>query len=131
MKTVDAMKQQDVSEIFGEGRTAQGDAVKVYRALRPLLCEKCGREIAEGELFTRWPIAQQLVRIMPRCRTCVPFDEMEEKKDEQPSSPLIRGLLGVEPASETAQEKRSQKETASAIEERLGPTLRWTRRTRK
>jgi hypothetical protein len=123
--------KQDVSEILGEGRTAQGDAVKVYRALRPLLCEKCGREITEGELFTRWPIAQQRVRIMPRCRTCVPFEEMEEKKEEQPSSPLIRELLGAEPAVETAQEKPSKQEVASAVEERLGPTLRWTRRTRK
>lgn len=123
--------KQDVSEIFGEGRTAQGDAVKVYRALRPLLCEKCGREITEGALFTRWPIAQQLVRIMPRCRACVPFDEMEEKKEEQPSSPLIRELLGAEPTGAPAQEKSSKKEVASAIEERLGPTLRWTRRTRK
>lgn len=124
--------KQDVSEIVCEGVTPQGDAVRVFRALRPLLCEKCGGQIAEGELFTRWPIAQQLVRIMPRCRACVPFEPKAlEEEEKQPSSPLIRELLNPDGAAETHQAKASSQEVKRAVEERLGPTLRWTRRTRK
>jgi hypothetical protein len=125
--------KQGVSELLGEGMTAQGASAKVYRALRPLLCERCGVQILEGELFTRWPIAAQLVRIMPRCRACVPF-EFAERCETPSRSPLIKELLSQPSQPGQAEDeaaKASQQDVERNIEKRLGPALRWTRRPRK
>jgi hypothetical protein len=63
------MMQKGISEIAGQGTIADGSTVKLYRALRTLLCEKCGAEIREGTLFTRWPLLMnQAMPIMPHCR---------------------------------------------------------------
>lgn len=116
--------------MLGDGLTAQGVSAKVYRALRPLLCERCGAQIEEGELFTRWPIAEQFVRIMPRCRACVPF-EFAEQVETPARSPLIKELLSQPGRAEDAAARSSQQDVERNIEKRLGPALRWTRRTRK
>jgi hypothetical protein len=124
--------KQDVSELLGEGTTtAQGASVKVYRALRSLLCEKCGEQIKEGETFTRWPIAEQLVRIMPRCRACVPFELNEAGETPTHPSSLIRELLSPPSGAVDAAARPSRKDVEGAIEERLGPARRWTRRPGK
>jgi hypothetical protein len=126
--------KQGVSELLGDGMTAQGASAKVYRALRPLLCERCGVQIPEGELFTRWPIAEQFVSIMPRCRACVPF-EFAEQVATPNRSPLIRELLSQpgqpDRGEETAARDARTDVARDNIEKRLGPALRWTRRPRK
>ncbi|HEV7861019.1 MAG TPA: hypothetical protein VGO91_20535 [Pyrinomonadaceae bacterium] len=122
-----------MSELLGEGMTAQGASAKVYRALRTLLCERCGGQVNEGELFTRWPLAEQFLRIMPRCRACVPF-EFAERCETPGRSPLIEELLsqpGQPEQAEDAAAKASQQDVERNIEKRLGPALRWTRRPRK
>jgi hypothetical protein len=122
--------KQGVSEILGDGTTAQGAPAKVYRALRPLSCERCGGHITEGEMFTRWPLAEQFVRIMPRCRACVPFEFVEQ--DETPRrSPLINELFNPTRQTEETLPRPSQGDVERSIEKRLGPALRWTRRPRK
>jgi hypothetical protein len=124
--------KQDVSEMLGDAMTAQGKEAKVYRALRALMCERCGGRIAEGELFTRWPIAEQLVRIMPRCRGCVPFEFNEQGENKPHTSPLILELLsGPRQDEQDEAERPSQRDIECAIEERLGPALRWTRCSKK
>jgi hypothetical protein len=122
--------KQGVSELLGDGLTTQGVSVKVYRALRSLLCERCGGQITEGELFTRWPIAEQFLSIMPRCRACVPF-EFAERCETPGRSPLIKELLSQPGEAEDATAKASQQDVERSIEKRLGPALRWTRRPRK
>jgi hypothetical protein len=129
--------KQEVSEIIGDGMTAQGASVKVYRALRTLLCERCGGQIAEGEIFTRWPIAQQLLRIMPRCLACAPFELQEQDKTptHPPRSTLLTELLNTTRQSDETAAGSSQsdvrRDVGSDIEKRLGPALRWTRRSKK
>jgi hypothetical protein len=126
--------KQGVSELLGDGMTAQGASAKVYRALRPLLCERCGVQIPEGELFTRWPIAEQFVSIMPRCRACVPF-EFAEQVATPNRSPLIRELLGQQGQPDRGEDTTARPAQTNVarenMEKRLGPALRWTRRTRK
>jgi hypothetical protein len=122
--------KQGVSELLGEGMTARGASAKIYRALRPLLCERCGGQISEGEMFTRWPIAAQFVSIMPRCRACVPF-EFEVRAETPHRSPLIKELLSHTGNAEDATARPSQQDVERNIEKRLGEALRWTRRPRK
>jgi hypothetical protein len=123
--------KQGVSELLGDGTTAQGASAKIYRALRPLLCERCGGQISEGDMFTRWPIAEQFVNIMPRCRACVPFEFEERAEPTPPRSPLIKELLSNTGKAEDATARPSQQDVERNIEKRLGEALRWTRRTRK
>lgn len=46
-----------ISEIVGQAKDSRGTQTDVYRALRPLLCSRCGKGIEEGELFTRKKLA--------------------------------------------------------------------------
>lgn len=123
------MTQKGISEIAGRGVLADGSAVKLYRALRLLLCEKCGAEMREGTLFTRWPLIGQTMPIMPHCRQCTPFD-LQESETRRERSSLISALLSSrrEPAGEEAVPDREK--ISEAVEQRLGPALRRARRPR-
>jgi len=134
------MKQAS-SEISGytdaKGKTGR----TVYRALRPLLCSRCGKEIREGELFTRWKIAGQTIsnlKLLPRCFECEPFilrDSLSEP------SGLLESLLRTSsqdrqqtnPATDAGKKNRSpspRDDLADALLERLGPALARCRRSR-
>ncbi len=121
------MTQKGISEIAGRGILADGSTVKLYRALRMLLCEKCGAEIKEGTLFTRWPLLGQAMPIMPHCRQCTPF-ELQESATRRERSSLISTLLAsAREQVETDASPHSEK-ISEAIEQRLGPALKRTRR---
>jgi hypothetical protein len=63
-----------VSEIIGQALFGDGAKGTAYRALRPLVCSRCGGLVADGEMFTRdHASGQQGLRLWPRCQACVPF----------------------------------------------------------
>lgn len=118
-----------ISEIVGHAENAKGREVSVYRALRPLLCTRCGAEIKESELFTRGELAG--IRISPCCRECVPFSLSTAK---QLRSPLIEALLNsgsnvrqLKPHLSAPDKKAIEKE----VEHRLGPALAISRKRRR
>ena len=111
--------------MVGEDQTG----LPVYRALRPLLCRDCGDPIAEGALFTRWPLAEDGLRILPRCRKCVPL-EFTQDGARQPSE-LIKALLAKPPEEKSSTTVRRQKERIDEeISKRLSPALLRARRPR-
>ena len=101
--------------------------MKVYRALRELLCDRCGQQIKEAELFTRWPLVNQTMHLLPRCRKCLPFELEEPKK----GSALISKLIEPTPQAEVKEGHWNQQENQDAVENRLGPVLRWIRRSKR
>ncbi len=113
---------REISEIIG--RDARG--VPVYRALRSLLCRDCGEFINEGALFSRWPLTEGGLRILPRCRKCVPLDFSEETPAQ--SSPLVDTLLDA-PDEPHARETPPQERVREEVSKRLSPALTRTRRT--
>lgn len=116
-----------ISEIVGQVKDSLGRQTAVYRALRPLLCSRCGKGIEEGELFTRKKLAG--VRISPYCRECAPF---EFQPSGQSGSQLLKSLLGPEPAAENSAKAQSdRKATAKEVERRLGPALARCRKRRR
>jgi len=135
------MKQAS-SEISGYADVKGSAGRTVYRALRPLLCSRCGKEIREGELFTRWKIAGQTVsnlKLLPRCRKCEPFilrDTLSEPSE------LLESLLKTpssdrqqtNPATNAGKKKRApapeRDDLAHALLQRLGPALARCRRSR-
>jgi hypothetical protein len=142
-----------ISEIYGEGRGADGRAVPIYRALRELLCSACGATIAEGSLFTRKDLSQFAPRIMPRCRECAPFGMVGDVAGMSPSvgddgtqngveaelpkgagakkrSKLIEGLLTPAPETETPRQPERSRSVAEKVASRLGPALSRSRRGR-
>ncbi len=121
--------KKGISEIVGTADSLGKSGVTVYRALRLVLCARCGAEIKEGALFTRRTLAGSGLRILPQCHGCVPFTLRSGTRDR---SALIESLLA--PATEEAlvtvrKHERSEK-TAEAIEQRLGPALRRARQRR-
>jgi hypothetical protein len=63
-----------VSEIIGQALFGDGAKGTAYRALRPLVCSRCGGLVAAGEMFTRdHASGQQGLRLWPRCQACLPF----------------------------------------------------------
>lgn len=119
--------EQGISEIFGEGVGEGGRRLKVYRALRKLLCSACGASIASGTLFTRKEIEGVGLRVLPRCAACDPFElEADKPKSE---SELLRNLLA--PETETRDEIEKPRAIPRAdVESRLGPALSRARRNR-
>ena len=120
-----------ISEIVGAGQTGEGARCVVYRALRPLFCDTCGVEIAEGQLFTRWPLPSQKLNIMPRCLKCVPFkfDESEARRTSE--SALLKSLLKSQQETQARAPDADSSKIAEAVERRLGPALSRVRRARK
>jgi RNase P subunit RPR2 len=59
-----------ISEIVVQAEQVGKSSVTVYRALRQLLCERCGRDIANGELFTRRTLFGRGLSVFPQCRVC-------------------------------------------------------------
>ncbi|HEX8475558.1 MAG TPA: hypothetical protein VF666_16135 [Pyrinomonadaceae bacterium] len=118
---------RSISEIVGEAVGANDARVTIYRALRQLLCARCGAAIMEGMLFTRRASQGEGLRIFPQCRECAPFVLSAEKGRE---SALLQTLLStpVEPPVEASVLRPT--EVAEAVEKRLGPALRRTRRVR-
>ena len=120
---------QGISEIFGEGVNAEGGGVRVYRALRRLMCSACGATIPENSLFTRKRLPSLGLRIMPRCRECAPF-ELRSSDAEPQRSQLIENLLA--PAGEKPQpDEKPSRKTNAEIESRLGPALSRAGKKRK
>ena len=125
---------EGISEIVGRADLAEGRVTEVYRALRSLLCAKCGAEIAEGALFTRRRVKGIGMRIMPRCAKCAPFTLREGKLEK---SALLCALL-TEPldASEhagahesasfeiSAKAQEKEKRVDEEVRKRLGPALK-------
>lgn len=116
--------KKSISEIVG---TADKSSVTVYRALRLLLCTRCGAGIKEGALFTRRTLPGYGLRILPQCQECAPFTLRGGARDR---STLIESLLAT-PTEKTFVKTRKceqPEKTAAAVEQRLGPALRRTRR---
>ncbi|HVF27602.1 MAG TPA: hypothetical protein VM943_05135 [Pyrinomonadaceae bacterium] len=118
------MMLKEISEVIGEDRTG----LPVYRALRPLLCRDCGEGIAEGALFTRWPLAADGFRILPRCRKCVPLELPEDVERKQ--SGMLQALLSTPPEDNPAPATQQKQKVDEEINKRLSPALARTRRTR-
>ena len=109
------------SERAGEAALGAGGRAPVYRALRELLCSRCGGVIGEGDLFTRGAGPAGGVSLLRLCRGCAPFK-------------VGGGLLDSLLAPEGADERAPAAPTADAREKslsRLGPALDACRRRRK
>ncbi|HEY0404740.1 MAG TPA: hypothetical protein VGC89_03380, partial [Pyrinomonadaceae bacterium] len=133
-----------VSEIIGQALFGDGAQAAVYRALRQLVCSRCGGVVAAGEMFTRdRKGGQQGLRLWPRCRRCVPF-ALDTGK--QARSPLLQSLLNPTQQQQAATENRGKPDHATnderqkaederqrvdeAMRRRLGPALERARRSR-
>ncbi len=121
--------KKSISEIVGTADSVGKSGVTVYRALRLLLCARCGTEIKEGEIFTRRTLAGSGLRILPQCQECAPFSLRSGARDR---SALIESLLApsIEEALVSVREHEQPEKIAEAIEQRLGPALRRARRIR-
>ena len=122
-------RQQAISEIVGDGKSAGGEPCVVYRALRQLLCEASGSVIREGELFTRRLAPGQRVRIMPRCRGCAPFIPEGDGAKRRPG--LLDALIQSHPLAAPWPMPSDPGKAAEAVERRLGPALARGRRNRR
>lgn len=119
-----------ISEIAGEAFGAGGVRVTVYRALKVLICARCGETINEGELFTRRGLRRQGLCILPQCQKCVPFEMRAVEDSERQRPALLNSLLTSEPE---LNEVRAAKPDVmrETVERRLGPALQRSRqRTR-
>jgi hypothetical protein len=63
------------SEKAGECLRATGERTALYRALRELLCSRCGGVIREAELFTRGVDPASGLPLVRLCRGCAPFSQ--------------------------------------------------------
>lgn len=131
--------KQFVSEIVGEAHLADGSRRAAYRALRPLLCGDCGVEIAEGALFTRWPVPGLESDVVPRCPACAPFQA--EADGGGTRSRLLSALLSPDGAEASGTPRQSSEVErvrhpprdegiGRAVERRLGPALARSRKRR-
>jgi hypothetical protein len=116
-----------ISEIVGEADGADGSRVRVYRALRQLLCAACGGTIREGGLFIRRTLPGYGMQLLPRCRGCEPFTP---PGDAGLHLALIESLF-TPPAQEAETEVRRptrREELDEAVMKRLGPALSRSRK---
>ena len=134
------IKKQAVSEVVGRAEFGNHSGGVLYRALRPLICAPCGKEIGAGELFTRRLAFGQNRRIMPQCGECAPFT-IKSGGGKAQTSPMIQSLMSSQPdkPSRTApapdsrstgqpHEQEARDKIAEAFQQRLGPVLRRIRR---
>lgn len=135
--------KKGVSEIIGQALFDDGAKGTAYRALRPLVCARCGGVVAAGESFTRDRAEGQGLQLWPRCQACVPFTF---EPATPPRSPLLQSLLTPTKQEQSANETRGEQERATnderrkaldkrtqideAMRRRLGPALERARRSR-
>lgn len=112
-----------ISRIVGEALCQGGARRPLYEALRRLLCSSCGAFIAEGARFTRHGPAGGRGPILPRCASCVPFEEPGARR-----SSLLEALLS--PDEHRKPEGTADTRTVEAVENRLGPALARSRKSR-
>lgn len=134
--------EKGISEIVGRADLKEGSSVDVYRALRALLCARCGAEITTGALFTRGRLKGIGVQIMPHCLKCSPFTLQSERKEK---SALLSSLLAGKPENSSSRANAAALDSSDNISEaateeknldeevrrRLGPALRRSRMKRK
>ena len=122
-----------ISEIIGEAQMSSGDIQSAYKALRQLLCARCGKVINAGDLFTRRTLPDFPIPISPRCQTCDPFELhlFEERKGNKTESALLRSLLDSEVKDETTAHNTNDEEVEEKFRSRLGPVLDRVRQKRK
>jgi len=115
-----------ISEIVGTARLKTGEVQSAYRALRQLLCARCGNVIKTDDYFTRKPLSGISIPLSPRCRACVPFELTLVEEAEKKTSELLKSLLT--PDEKETIKTRSDEETEEKFLSRLGPALEKTRR---
>lgn len=122
--------RKGISEIIGTAETNDKARVMVYRALRMLLCARCGTEITEGASFTRRTITDGELRLLPQCQSCAPFTLSTETSNRSVS---IESLLAPSTGEKTIKPMTSeqQQKIIEGIEQRLGPALRYGRHSSK
>ena len=114
-----------ISEIAGLAEEVGKSRVIVYRALKQLLCAKCGEVISEGTLFTRRSLYGQGLRILPQCQKCAPFSLGATGGEAPWPSALLESLLTSQPENQAGEtRKRDTRSGREAVERRLGPALR-------
>jgi hypothetical protein len=139
-----------VSEIIGQALFGDGAKGTAYRALRPLVCARCGGLVAAGEMFTRDGASGQGLRLWPRCQACVPF-ALDAGKPAR--SALLQSLLTPTKQEQATTKERGEQDQATgderrkaaderqrvaderqrvdeAMRRRLGPALERSRRSR-
>ena len=114
-----------VSEVVGRADVKDGGGCRVYRALRTLLCAKCGITITEGQLFTRRSIYGGGWQVYPHCQRCAPF---QLRKDEARAAGTLLSSLFEQPKQPS--EGTPQERAATQVQLRIGSALARTRRRR-
>ena len=115
-----------ISEVVGRADAKDGGGCRVYRALRALLCARCGEVIAEGQLFTRRSVYGGGWQVYPHCQRCAPF-QWRKDEGERAASTLLSSLFdGPKRPSEVTRQERA----ATEVQLRLGPALARARRRR-
>ncbi|HVG38835.1 MAG TPA: hypothetical protein VM870_06085 [Pyrinomonadaceae bacterium] len=110
--------KQGISEYVAEGQAAGDNSqVRIYRALRALLCSRCGMEIESGALFTRKLL--QGIYLTPQCQKCVPFASRTTSKGKKEE--LIESLF--HPTPDVTTPAKNPARTRKIVEKRLGPAL--------
>lgn len=100
------------------GLAADGEQREIYRAQKGLICAKCKLSIKLGELFVRKEIGGGLPLVSCLCSSCAPF---RLAVNDRPTP----GDEGSSPMAEHSDDTTS---LHRAVEERLGPALRRSRR---
>jgi hypothetical protein len=71
-------KHSDVLyRVYGEGRDPGGNSVVVYQVPpgKQMFCQECGKELGQGELFSRSGKKGDSGEQFSFCRICRPFSE--------------------------------------------------------
>ncbi len=69
--------------VYGEGRNLSGNSVVVCQVLlgKRVFCQECGREMDQGELFSRGSKEGGGKEQFSFCRICKPFSQTEPPHD--------------------------------------------------
>lgn len=119
--------KQGISEFVAEGDASDGSQVRVYRALRELLCTRCSNVIATGDLFTRRLLGG--IYLTPQCSECVPFQArptLTKATQKKSSDALLDSLF--EPSPRTRKIAATSPRAKEESGKRLGPALARRRR---
>jgi hypothetical protein len=118
-----------ISEIVGAAFSIGRSRMTVYRALKILICAKCGELISEGALFTRRSLYGQGLCILPQCQKCAPFTLRAAGKEGRQSA-LLESLLAPQPEGRGNEpRKRDAGAEREVVGRRLGPALRYRRQS--
>jgi hypothetical protein len=63
--------------VYGGGRYPSGNSVVVYQVLlgKQMFCQECGKELSQGEVFSRSGKKGDDREQLSFCRICRPFSE--------------------------------------------------------